>query len=61
MPETRVPETRGPETSQTQQVDADVPGPQAAGSAGNDPVPSPVVVDDLTIEDVSIDGMCGVY
>jgi mycofactocin precursor len=25
------------------------------------PVPTPLVTDDLLVEDVSIDGMCGVY
>jgi mycofactocin precursor len=26
-----------------------------------DPAPEPVVADDLLVEEISIDGMCGVY
>jgi mycofactocin precursor len=51
-----------PETSQTEQVDAGGPGPKACGDDAGEVVQAPnVVVDDLAIEDVSIDGMCGVY
>ncbi len=39
-----------------------VPEPQSADTTGSD-LDSPVALvdDDVTIEDVSIDGMCGVY
>lgn len=51
-----------PESSQTERVDVALPDQQADGAAGIDAVQAPnVVVDDLAIEDVSIDGMCGVY
>ena len=51
-----------PETSQTERVDAAVAGPEAGGAISGETVPAPeVVVEDLAVEDVSIDGMCGVY
>jgi mycofactocin precursor len=50
-----------PETSQTEQLDAGGPGPKAGGDGGEAVQAPDVVVDDLCIEDVSIDGMCGVY
>lgn len=50
------------ETSETEQVDAGVPGPKTGGDSTGEAVRAPnVVIDDLAIEDVSIDGMCGVY
>lgn len=50
------------ETSETERPDGEVPGRVAwADPAGDPAAPPAVVVDDLTIEDVSIDGMCGVY
>ena len=51
-----------PETSETERADAAVVGPEADGVIVGETVPAlPVVVEDLAIEDVSIDGMCGVY
>ena len=52
MPETRVPTTAAPPT----------PDPTPAVQANAAPEPAVELVEaDLLVEDVSIDGMCGVY
>lgn len=51
-----------PETSRTERGEADEASEGAGRTSGSQPAQAPtVVVEDLTIEDVSIDGMCGVY
>jgi mycofactocin precursor len=51
-----------PETSETERLDAAEVPRGADRTAGGQPAQVPtVVVEDLAIEDVSIDGMCGVY
>jgi mycofactocin precursor len=48
----------------TQQATAEPevePAPGEAVTSDGDPTPGPLVEDELLVEDVSIDGMCGVY
>lgn len=37
------------------------PGEETAAASGRTPAPAPLVEADLLVEEVSIDGMCGVY
>ena len=43
-----------PETAVNEQVDTVTPAPEATAE-------QPLEISDLLVEDVSIDGMCGVY
>jgi mycofactocin precursor len=47
--------TTTPDTIESTPTDADAPAPAAAAGT------TPLVASDLLVEDVSIDGMCGVY
>jgi len=42
-------------------TDEPTPAAEPADTAGTVTDPAPAVEDDLLVEDVSIDGMCGVY
>jgi mycofactocin precursor len=42
-------------------TDEPTPAVEPADTAGTVTDPAPAVEDDLLVEDVSIDGMCGVY
>jgi mycofactocin precursor len=51
-----------PQTTQGERADVAASRQEPGAGTGDEPGGAPtVVVDDLTIEDVSIDGMCGVY
>ena len=48
-----------PETAVNEQVATAAPSPEIAGQQIN--TEAPLEITDLLVEDVSIDGMCGVY
>lgn len=53
---------RRPTTAAAATITTAAPAGQPPAAPSGQPLAAPaVVVDDLTIEDVSIDGMCGVY